>query len=203
MPAVSAGSFGPPLINAHCREFEVNKWALSEFIVRRLLPVVGIHPFPLDELLLMSAAVCRMRPRHIFEWGTHVGKSARIFYETSRWLGLDTTIHSIDLPDHVPHAEHPGVQRGMMVRGLASVRLYQGDGLETAPFGLDDGVDDIGRGFGGRDGQGRVARPAQRLDLPDEDSGRGVVPEGAGRLGGVRGQGQGRQGRSVDDEAVP
>ena len=72
-------TYGDPLVNAHCREFEVNKWALSEFVVHRLLPIVGIHPYPLDELLLMSAAVCRLRPRHIFEWGTNVGKSARIF----------------------------------------------------------------------------------------------------------------------------
>ncbi|MBI9086134.1 MAG: hypothetical protein JEZ11_21220 [Desulfobacterales bacterium] len=125
-------TYGRPLVNAHCRQFEVNKWALSEFVVRRLLPVVGIHPFPLDELLLLSAAVCRLRPRHIFEWGTHVGKSARIFYETSQWLGLGATVHSIDLPDHVSHVEHPGRERGRLVQGLASVRLYQGDGLAIA-----------------------------------------------------------------------
>jgi len=127
-----ASLYGEPLVNSHCSEFEVNKWALSEFVVRRLLPVVGIHPFPLDELLLMSAAVCRLRPRHIFEWGTHVGKSARIFYETCRWLGLGATVHSIDLADHVSHVEHPGGQRGRLVQGLESVRLYQGDGLATA-----------------------------------------------------------------------
>ncbi|MFH1985891.1 MAG: hypothetical protein ABIL58_28995 [Pseudomonadota bacterium] len=128
----SASVYGEPLVNAHCPEFEVNKWALSEFVVRRLLPVVGIHPFPLDELLLMSAAVCRLRPRHIFEWGTNVGKSARIFYETLKWFGLCATVHSIDLPEHVSHAEHPGQQRGRLVLGLESVRLYQGDGLDTA-----------------------------------------------------------------------
>lgn len=131
-PTGSAGQYGMPLPNGDCSEFEVNKWAMSEFVVNRLLPIVGVHPFPLDELLLMSAAVCRLRPRHIFEWGTHVGKSARIFYETSRWLGLGTTVHTIDLPDHVAHVEHPGNQRGRLVQGLASVRLYQGDGLETA-----------------------------------------------------------------------
>ena len=60
-------------------EFEVNNWIISEFIVEKLVPVVGVHPFPLDELSLMTAAVCRFQPELIFEWGTNIGKSARIF----------------------------------------------------------------------------------------------------------------------------
>lgn len=120
------------IVNPDCQKFEVNNWILSEFVVQHLVPVVGLHPFPVNELLLMSSAVCRIRPKHIFEWGTHIGRSARVFYETSKWLGQDTTVHSIDLPDEVEHVEHPGQERGKLVRDIPQVKLYQGDGLEVA-----------------------------------------------------------------------
>ena len=113
-------------------EFEVNNWKTSEIVVEKLVPVVGIHPFPLDELLLMTGAIARFRPTMIFEWGTHIGKSARAFYEVSQAIGLDTKIHSIDLPDDVEHGEHPHQQRGTMVKGIRNVKLHQGDGVETA-----------------------------------------------------------------------
>ena len=112
--------------------FEVNNWKLSAFILRKIVPVVGVHPFPLNELLLMTAAVAWTKPTHIFEWGTHIGKSARIFYETCRFLKIDTVIHSIDLPDEVEHVEHPHHTRGRLVKGKKNVHLHQGDGVDTA-----------------------------------------------------------------------
>lgn len=112
--------------------FEVNNWDLSSFILKKIVPVVGAHPFPLNELLLMTAAVARTKPTHIFEWGTHIGKSARIFYETCKYLKLDTEIHSIDLPDDIEHMEHPHSSRGKLVRGKRNVFLHQGDGVETS-----------------------------------------------------------------------
>lgn len=121
-----------PTLNEHSTEFEVDKWVISDFIVNRLVPIVGTHPYPVDELLLMAAAVCRLKPTHIFEWGTHVGKSARIFFETSKAFGIGTEIHSIDLPDASEHREHPGRKRGMLVRDIAEVRLHQGDGLQES-----------------------------------------------------------------------
>ena len=72
------------------------------------------------------------QPSHIVEWGTHMGKSARIFYETARHFRMGTEIHSIDLPDDVDHVEHPHQKRGHLVRGIKDVRLYQGDGVTTA-----------------------------------------------------------------------
>ena len=119
-------------MNASCTEFEVNNWLTSEFVLGQLVPVVGTHPFPLNELMLMSAAVCRLKPPQIFEWGTHIGKSARIFYECANHFGIQTEIHSIDLPDDVHHVEHPHEERGKLVRGLPSVQLHQGDGLNMA-----------------------------------------------------------------------
>jgi len=121
-----------PVVNPYCREFEVNNWVISEFLIKRLVPIVGIHPFPVNELLLMSSALCRIRPKHLFEWGTHLGKSARVFYETSKYFGLNTTIHSIELPEEIHHVEHPGKQRGAFVKHIQDVKLYEGDGLDVA-----------------------------------------------------------------------
>jgi hypothetical protein len=118
-----------PSINQGCTEFEVNNWVVSDFLVRNLVPVVGIHPYPINELFLMAAAVCRLRPTHIVEWGTNTGVSARIFFEVSKAFGIDVEIHSIDLPDDEKHVEHPGARRGVLVRNIPAVRLYQGDGL--------------------------------------------------------------------------
>jgi len=130
-PPVSppAISLQDPVVNSHCTEFEVNNWIVSEFVISTLVPILGVHPFPLNELFLMVSAVCRLKPDYIVEWGTHHGKSARIFYETSKRFGLDVTIHSVDLPDDTVHQEHPGLQRGVLVKGLREVILHQGDGL--------------------------------------------------------------------------
>jgi len=118
-----------PAVNTECTEFEVNNWIVSEFVAGTLLPIVGSHPFPLNELCLMVSTVCRLKPECIVEWGTHLGKSARIFHEISERFGLNIEIHSVDLPDEIVHREHPGEQRGMLVKGLRRVTLHQGDGL--------------------------------------------------------------------------
>ncbi|MBC7888533.1 MAG: hypothetical protein H7Z13_11690 [Ferruginibacter sp.] len=114
------------------KEFEVNNWDISSFILSRIIPIVGVHPFPLNELSLMVACVAWSNPTHIFEWGTHIGKSARIFHETCKFLKIDTEIHSIDLPDDIEHAEHPHNARGKLVKGRKNVFLHQGDGVDTS-----------------------------------------------------------------------
>ena len=129
---LSKGKTQDPAVNVNCSEFEVNNWIISEFIFQKLVPIVGITPYPINELALMVSAICRLKPTHIFEWGTHIGKSARIFYETAKHFGLSTEIHSIDLPDEIDHHEHPKEKRGMFVKGIPAVRLYQGEGVETA-----------------------------------------------------------------------
>jgi hypothetical protein len=125
-------SFVNPALNDDCSEFEVNNWTISRFVLKKLVPVVGIQPFPLNEQMLMVAAVCRLRPSYILEWGTNIGKSARIFYETCRTFDISAEIHSIDLPDDIEHGEHPKLKRGMLVKGKKGVHLHQGDGLETS-----------------------------------------------------------------------
>ena len=128
----SSKQYEDPIKNPNATEFEVNNWIISDFIVERLVPVVGVRPFPLNELMLMSATVCRFKPEFIFEWGTNIGKSARLFYEVTKAFNIKCEIHSIDLPDDVYHNEHPQKKRGMMVKGLKEVTLHQADGLECS-----------------------------------------------------------------------
>ncbi|MFA6569727.1 MAG: class I SAM-dependent methyltransferase [Bacteroidota bacterium] len=124
--------FKDPAVNPDCAEFEVDNWLLSDFIISKLLDIVDIRPFPLNELMLMTATVCRLKPTHIFEWGTNIGVSARIFFETTKHFKIKTEIHSIDLPDTVEHQEHPHKDRGKLVKGFEGVFLHQGDGLDKS-----------------------------------------------------------------------
>jgi cephalosporin hydroxylase len=120
------------VLNPQCERLEVNNWVVSEFVMYDLVPVVGVHPYPLNELCLMVTAVAALKPTHIFEWGTNLGKSARIFYETAWRFGVDIQIYSVDLPEEVDHVEHPHEKRGMFVKGLDGVTLLLGDGLDTS-----------------------------------------------------------------------
>ncbi len=120
------------IVNLKCTELEVNTNRLTSFIIKDLLPLVGLSPYPITEQLLLCSAVVKIKPDYIFEWGTHMGISARIFYEVCRKYELNTIIHSIDLPDDVDHIEHPGHMRGIKVHGLQNVKLHQGDGLDTS-----------------------------------------------------------------------
>jgi cephalosporin hydroxylase len=118
--------------NRTCSELEVDNWQLSRFVLEKLVPVVGVHPFPLQELMLVTAAVCRFRPVQIFEWGTHIGKSARIFHECLVHFGISSEIHSVDLPADATHVEHPDSRRGELVHGIDGVHLHLGDGLDVS-----------------------------------------------------------------------
>lgn len=121
-----------PVLNTRCKEFEVNNWIISKFVLKELVPIVSVKPYPLNELMLMTATVCQLKPTHIFEWGTHLGKSARIFYEIAKHFSTSSEIHSVDLPNHVRHKEHPGILRGLFVKTISEVKLHQGDGLDTS-----------------------------------------------------------------------
>ena len=121
-----------PYKNNTCDKYEVDNWLISDFIVKRLIPVVGVRPFPIEEILFLINTVLKHKPTHIFEWGTNVGKSARIFHEISKNFGLRFVIHSIDLPDNIAHSEHPKNKRGVLVKNMSGVNLHIGDGLTTA-----------------------------------------------------------------------
>lgn len=121
-----------PSLNTNCSEFEVNNSIISNFIIKELIPKVGVSPFPLSELSLMVASVSYFKPRFIFEWGTHIGKSALVFSVTSDFFKINSLIHSVDLPDDSDHIEHPKHQRGHLVKKCRNVILHQGDGIITS-----------------------------------------------------------------------
>lgn len=121
-----------PTLNLVCTEFEVDCWIISEFILKELIPIVGIRPYPLQEQMLMVATIVRLKPTHIFEWGTHYGKSARIFYETVKHFRIKAKIHSTDLPDNIEHIEHPKNKRAIFLKGIAEVKFHLGDGLDKS-----------------------------------------------------------------------
>ena len=128
----ATGGWDDPVRNPGASEFEVDLWTLSDFVLDKIVPVVGVRPYPLNELLLMTAAACRLRPSVVFDWGTHIGVSARIFHECDKAFKLGFEIHSIDLPPDASHVEHPGQEHGRLVRGLAGVHLHRGNGVKVA-----------------------------------------------------------------------
>lgn len=121
-----------PAKNVSCKYFEVNNHKISEFIFKKIIPIVGLHPFPFSELQMLVSTLCWSHPEYVFDWGTHLGKSARIFYETSKHYNLKTKIVSIDLPDNQKHTEHPGMHRGKYVKKCNKIKLIQGDGVTEA-----------------------------------------------------------------------
>lgn len=128
----AAGQWDDPVRNANSSQFEVDLWTLSDFVLDKIVPAVGVRPYPLNELLMMTAAACRLRPSVVFDWGTHIGVSARVFHECERAFGLGYEIHSVDLPPDVDHVEHPGQEHGRLVRGLANVHLHRGNGVKVS-----------------------------------------------------------------------
>jgi hypothetical protein len=128
----AAGNRSDPILNPHGSEFEVDLWELSDFVLDTIVPIVGVRPYPLNELLLMTAAACRLKPPVVFDWGTHIGVSARVFHECSKVFNLGYEVHSIDLPPGADHVEHPGHEHGRLVRGLDKVHLHRGNGVDVA-----------------------------------------------------------------------
>ena len=110
--------------------FEVDCWALSDLLLDRIIPKIGTRPYPLNEQMLMAGAVAFIQPKLIVEWGTHLGKSARLFWETKEALGMDCSVHTVDSmePDH---PEFPGVARGKYLSNT-DVNQSVGDGATIA-----------------------------------------------------------------------
>jgi hypothetical protein len=125
--------YSGPVKIVHEKGFpEVDNWLISEFIVQKLIPIVGWHPYPLSELQLMVGALCWYEPKYIFDWGTHTGIATRIFYETTKYFNLKTKVVSIDLPEDVEHCEHPHKNYALFVKHIPEITLLRGDGLDTA-----------------------------------------------------------------------
>jgi len=110
---------------------EANSFELDRFVLEKILPHAG-WLYPVAEVSLMALVVDRVRPTHIFEWGTNIGGSAKIFHLITEALQMNTEIHTWDLPENVPHGQDPGTEHGKLARGLPRVHFHREDGLAGA-----------------------------------------------------------------------
>jgi len=105
-------------------------------LLNNVIPKIGYDTYPLNEQMLMAAAIAFVRPKIIIEWGTHFGKSARLFWEVKESLHLNCEIYTVDLMDP-DHLEFPGTARGKYLSGTG-VNQNVGDGVEIANKILKD-----------------------------------------------------------------
>jgi cephalosporin hydroxylase len=108
---------------------EVDKWALSSLVLH-VSGIIDTHPYPVDELLLMAAAFEYHRPEVVIDIGTHMGKSARMWWEMASLLGESASIHTFDICDP-KHPEFPGQTLGRFIKRLP-IRQHIRDGYEGA-----------------------------------------------------------------------
>lgn len=117
--------------NSHLWCCEADVGQLDGFVLEKILPKTGLL-YPFAEMALMALVVDRVQPTHIFEWGTNIGGSAKVFYHITESLGLDIPIHTWDLPEDVSHGQHPGENHAKLAKGLSRVHLHRDDGLKGA-----------------------------------------------------------------------
>lgn len=83
-----------------------------------------------QEVEFFESVLERHRPTHVFEWGTNVGASARLFYEAALELDYPCEVHTTELPDELAHLDrdHPGHRYGQWIEGIP-VHAHRGYGL--------------------------------------------------------------------------
>jgi len=104
-----------------------------EAVLRRVR-ALGLPAYGDEEVLLVAETVQRYRPTHVFEWGTNVGASARLFYEAAVVLGLTCEVHTVELPDDQAHLDrdHAGARTAALLEATPEVRQHRGDGVGVA-----------------------------------------------------------------------
>ena len=117
--------------NSHLWCCEADAGQLDNFVLEKILPKTAL-PYPFAEISLMALVVDRVKPTHIFEWGTSIGSSAKIFHHITESLGMDIPIHTWDLPEDISHGQHPGEDHAKLAKGLARVHFHRDDGLRGA-----------------------------------------------------------------------
>jgi cephalosporin hydroxylase len=113
---------------------------LEQLTLRRVREI-GVPGYGDDEVEFLASVVARQRPDVIFEWGTNVGASARIFYEAVQVCGVRCAIHSVELLDEDSYLDrdHPGHRYAEWLEGIP-VHLWRGDGLDWSILLLRDMV---------------------------------------------------------------
>lgn len=94
---------------------------------------MGLPAYGDQEVEFFESVLGRHRPTHVFEWGTNVGASARLFHEASLELGYECEVHTVELPLDLAHLDrdHPGHRYGQWIEGT-SIHAHRGYGLITS-----------------------------------------------------------------------
>lgn len=89
---------------------------------------LGIPGYGDDEVRFFAETIETYRPTHVFEWGTNVGASARIFHEIGHGLQVITVEH----PDDQTF-DHPGHRYGLWCDGFEPhIYMLKGDGVSVS-----------------------------------------------------------------------
>lgn len=90
----------------------------------------GLPAYGDQEVQFFESVLKRLRPTHVFEWGTNVGASARLFYEAALELGYPCEVHTTEIPDYLAllDRDHPGERYGIWIKALP-VHRHRGYGL--------------------------------------------------------------------------
>jgi hypothetical protein len=91
---------------------------------------MGVPGYGEDELIFMHKTVKAFEPDRIFDWGTNVGASARIFYEATK--RTHCVIETIELPRIVERLDrdYAGDRTGRWL--VPGIRQHWGDGVTVA-----------------------------------------------------------------------
>jgi len=112
--------------------FESELHDASKFVVEVLYPLIKSQPYPINEQILMTCVAKTRDIDYIFEYGTHFGVSARIWYEIKKYFNLKYNIHTIDLPYNEEHIEHPKNNVGVFIRNISEIQQHFGNGVEVS-----------------------------------------------------------------------
>lgn len=102
----------------------------------RRVRAFGLPAYGDQEVEFFESILGRHRPTHVFEWGTNVGASARLFYEAALELGYECEVHTIEIPDELAlmDRDHPGQRYGQWIKDIridprSTVHPHRGFGL--------------------------------------------------------------------------
>lgn len=95
----------------------------------------NVSPFPRHEKIFMVYTVLLHNPDVIFDWGTHLGVSARIFHEIKQFTSLKYDVHTTDVRSKYGHPERPISDLGKYIeeaKEAKEVTQHFGDGVTVS-----------------------------------------------------------------------
>lgn len=106
---------------------------ISDFLKTKVDFASGEIPYTAKEKELLILAVLETEPDIVLDWGTHIGISARLFYELGQYFSLDYKVHTVDLKEEGSHPERPTNNGlGKHIVDIPDVSQHFGDGIEKS-----------------------------------------------------------------------